>query len=86
MFHADRQTDKDRQTKRDITKLIVVLRNFANASDNHRNKRGAKLAARERGLSDSDVKCRGSVFMFSFLLYPILHVYFHLVVLRELTL
>jgi len=76
----------DRQTKRDITNLTVTLRNFANASDNHSNERGSKLAARKRGLSYSDVTWRVSVFMFSFLLYSILHVYFHLVALRELTL
>jgi len=75
----------DRQTKTDVTKVIVALRNFAKASNNHSKERGPQLAASRRGLSDSEVTWRGSVFMFSFLLYSIYHVYFHFVVLRELT-
>jgi hypothetical protein len=75
----------DRQTKTEVTKVIVALRNFAKASNKHSKERGAKFAASSRGLSDSDVTWRGSVFMFSFLLYSIFHVYFQLVVLRGLT-
>jgi hypothetical protein len=81
---ADRQRQTDRQ-KREITKLIVALRNFANASNN--TSMNEVLNLQQGVAAYRIVTSRGAVprscFLFS---YSIFHVYFHWVVLRELTL
>jgi hypothetical protein len=34
LFHADRRTDGQTELQKDMTKLMVAFRNFANASKN----------------------------------------------------